>query len=111
MPQIPGSTIVRLDESNDRARLDPGTNRARGRQDNSARAPRPPRPATGIRLGEPAPFGTDARSLRRSDPMPLTPDLGGEPTRVSPPSSAPRCRAPRKPGRARRPRYPMPIDY
>jgi hypothetical protein len=85
VPSYEGSTVTRLNEA-----AEPGTaprtagNRKRSETRNSATIPE-----AGAELGEPAPFGTDEAYLKKSDPMPLSPDLSGQQTLVGMPSPTP----------------------
>lgn len=74
VPEIAGSQVVRVDQAPRRASGEAdetqGT-RPRTRQS----LPAPPA-GSGVELGPPAPIGADEAYLKRSDPLPLEPDLG-----------------------------------
>ena len=72
VPKIPGSPIYALGGPSDPAARRAATNRPRGEVRQSSPSPEA---GAGAVLGAPSPVGVDGAYLRRSDPMPLGPDL------------------------------------
>ncbi len=75
VPNDPHNPITRLDDNSSRGRV-PAGGSAWNRTE-TRRSIAPPAAGRSIELGEPSPIGTDGAYLRRTDPMPLSPDLGG----------------------------------
>lgn len=73
VPTIPGSPIYAIGGQADPAARRAATNRPRGEVRQSSPSPEA---GAGAELGAPSPVGTDGAFLRRSDPMPLSADLG-----------------------------------
>lgn len=79
VPAIAGTQPFRLDGSDADGAASATAPRARPRRDTRQSAAPPesgPGSGSGASLGDPAPLGVDDAHLRRSDPMPLEPDLG-----------------------------------
>ena len=98
VPKIDGSAISRLGEPADPANRRASANRTRGEVRQSSPAPEAGS-GSGATLGAPSPVGTDDAFLRKSDPMPLSPDLGRRGEDVEPQRlvGVPRPQAPENP--------------
>lgn len=74
VPKIQGSQVLSLGKPADPAARAAGRDRPRADVRQSAPSPEA---GSGVKLGDPTPIDADENYLRKTDPMPLGPDLGG----------------------------------